>query len=555
MNTSPIRFAASRLWLGVAVALALALVTPLPRAASAATDDLFEGTNLLHLTITIPDEGIRTLERPRGRRGSEPKPKAEATVTDGQRVFTNVTVQLKGFTTYEPISGLPSLTLNFDKLAPDQKFHGLTKISLNNSLQDATRLHEKLSRELFAAAGVPVARADYALVTLNGRRLGLYVLTEGFDKHCLKRHFPRPDGNLYEGGVLKDIDQPLQLSPGRDPTNHAGVERLIAAARETDPDTRWRALNAALDLDRFLSMMAMETLLCHSDSYSMNRNNYRLYHDPATDKMVFMPHGMDRVLGTHRSPLHLPIVPPTLGLVARAVLSVPEGRRRHLERVGTLFTNLFDPDRLCRRVRELEARIATAKTDGPADGRFSKRPGASAAQDADNLCERLAGRAAEVKLQLTHAQDLRPAPTPAFNTEGIASLTDWTPRRSAAQPEPNFEMKAEAGVLHLRSTNQPLGAWLRSRVTLPAGNYRLAGAVHPTNAVTVFVRRYSTSRFELNERRMTGNELKDSFQVTPAGAPEEIEFLCHVQHESGETRFDPRSLKLIDDQQAGKNKP
>src|SRR6185436_16070515 len=136
--------------------------------------------------------------------------------------------------------------------------------------------------------------------------------------------------NLYEGGILKDIDQPLQLSPGKNPTNHAAVQRLISASREPDPEKRWRALEAALDMDRFLSMMAMETLLCHSDSYSMNRNNYRLYHDPTTDKLIFMPHGMDRVLGTHRSPLDLSVVPTMLGMVARAVISTPEGRRRHV---------------------------------------------------------------------------------------------------------------------------------------------------------------------------------------------------------------------------------
>ncbi len=74
--------------------------------------------------------------------------------------------------------------------------------------------------------------------------------------------------------------------------------------------------------------------------------------------MVFMPHGMDRILGTHRSSLDLAIVPPMLGLVARAAITTPEGRQRYLERAGFLFTNLFQPERLSQRVREIGAKMA-----------------------------------------------------------------------------------------------------------------------------------------------------------------------------------------------------
>ena len=31
------------------------------------------------------------------------------------------------------------------------------------------------------------------------------------------------------------------------------------------------------------------------DGYVMNRNNYRVYHDLDTGKMVFFPHGMDQM--------------------------------------------------------------------------------------------------------------------------------------------------------------------------------------------------------------------------------------------------------------------
>jgi len=544
--------------MNVAVATLIAglvLASSLAQAASqAAEDDIFHSTNLLRISIEIPAEGMRALRQSQSGRNGQPKTKTQATVVEGGRVYTNATVQLKGFTTFQPIDGLPSLTLNFDSAASKQKFHGLEKISLNNSLQDATRLHEKLSRELFAAAGVPVPQADYAVVTLNGRELGLYVLAEGFDKEFLRRHFQRTDGNFYEGGILRDIDQPLQLSPGKNPTNHSGVQRLISASREPDADRRWRALEAALDMDRFLSMMAMETILCHSDSYSMNRNNYRLYHDPATDKMVFMPHGMDRVLGTHRSPLELPVVPPSLGLVARAVLSTPEGCRRHVERVGVLFTNIFQPDRLCRRVLEIDARIISAKTNRPTEQWFDQRPGREAAHDAENLCERISRRAAELRLQFQHVAELiAPVPNARFDSNGLARLEAWKPKLRLGQPEIMCEAEVQDGqpILHLRAPNGPLTAALHATVNVPLGNYRLRGqlkvigAADATNFVSTTMLRYSTGRFDITRQHLNSWAIDFPFGVSEARTPDEIEFICEIRSDASEVWFDANSLRLV----------
>ena len=539
----------TRILSGLAVLL-LCLRSP---GAGALTDDIFQGTNLLRLSIDIPEEGRQELRAAHSTRNSAHKPEAQATVTEGGRAYTNVTVQLKGYTTFQGLNGRPSLTLDFNKHAPGQKFHGLTKISLNNSLQDVTRLNEKLSRELFTAAGVPVPQADYALLTLDGRELGLYVLVEGYDKTFLKHHFPRADGELYEGGTLTDIHRPLHLLTGQDHGGEGAVTRLVKAARQKDPGQRWRELNAALDMDRFLSMMAMETILCHSDSYSMNRNNYRLYHEPGTGKLIFLPHGMDRVLGMHRSSLDLPIVPPSLGLVARAVLSTPQGRRAQIDRVGTLFTNCFNPDQLCQRVRAMNARISEVKMNERPDGRFDRRPADSAEHDADDLCQRIAGRAAEIRFQLTYATELlAAAPTPEFDLDGAAHPAGWQPVRIVSQPEPSFEISIENEIIHLHSKHGSLAASLRCRVTLPVGSYHLSGHLEATNATGQFVRprlatlRYSSDRFDVNRQTLRASEIEFPFQVSEARAPEEIEFYCALDDESSDAWFDARSFTLVE---------
>src|SRR6185369_7291411 len=86
----------------------------------------------------------------------------KAKVKEGGRVYTNVAIHLKGAAgSFRPIDDNPGLTLNFDKFVHGQSFHGLDKFSLNNSVQDPSFLSEKICRELFEVAGVPVPRAAF----------------------------------------------------------------------------------------------------------------------------------------------------------------------------------------------------------------------------------------------------------------------------------------------------------------------------------------------------------------------------------------------------------
>src|SRR5207253_9336101 len=113
-----------------------------------------------------------------------------ATVREGDIVYTDVGIHLKGAAgSKRDLNDKPALTLNFDKFQDRQKFHGLDKIHLNNSVQDPSYMTELLCGELFRAAGVPAARTTHARVELNGRDLGLYVLKEGFTKTFLRRYF------------------------------------------------------------------------------------------------------------------------------------------------------------------------------------------------------------------------------------------------------------------------------------------------------------------------------------------------------------------------------
>ena len=127
----------------------------------------------------------------------------------------------------------------------------------------------------------------------HGRKLGLYVLVEAFNKQFLKRHFKNIQSNMYEGGFIGDIDAELEVSSGDHPNDQSALKTLVSAAQEPDRSKRFARLEQALEMDRFITFLAMEVLLVHWDGYSMNVNNYRIFHDLDSNRLVFLPHGLD----------------------------------------------------------------------------------------------------------------------------------------------------------------------------------------------------------------------------------------------------------------------
>jgi spore coat protein H len=320
--------------------------------------DLFTNCALHSLVIELSPTNLQRLR-------TEPRRKVPATVREGPRVYTNVAVHLKGaLGSFRGVDDKPGLSLNFGTWAPSQRFHGLRKVMLNNSVQDPSYLNEKLAGDLFRAAGVPTPRTSHALVELNGRRLGLYVLKEGFSKDFLGLYFSDVSGNLYDLnrgfydlGPGGDLPQRFRLDSGSGPPGMADLAKLIAACDEKDAAQRWSRLNGILDLRQFLSFMAMEITTCHCDGYSVYGHNFRLYHDPTSGKFSFIPNDLDRMFQECR--VH-PLNPGFSAKAAVAVFQTPEGRRQYTERCAWLCTNVFNLERLTNQVDRFAARLRPA---------------------------------------------------------------------------------------------------------------------------------------------------------------------------------------------------
>lgn len=283
---------------------------------------------------------------------STPREYVRATVRAGGQTYTNVGVHLKGVATFRPIDDQPSLTLHFSKFDRQQRFHGLRKIHLNNGKEDPTFIREAISAEMFEHAGLPATRVTHGRIRLNGRDLGPYVIKESFTKEFLARHFEDTGGNLYDSGFRLEVTSPLELLQGPKPEDRSDLQQLAAAAQDSSPARRWTGLARSLDTNNFSRYLAMQTLIANWDGYSFYRNNYRIYHDPDTDRLFFMPHGMDQTF----TQAGMPLFPARWeGLVARAYVSTAPGRAHYLQQVGLLYTNTWNANALVRRVNELAA--------------------------------------------------------------------------------------------------------------------------------------------------------------------------------------------------------
>jgi hypothetical protein len=435
--------------------------------------------------------------------------------------------------------------LNFEKSASGQSFHGLKKFSLNNSVQDPTFLNEKICRELFNAAGSPAARAGFASVQLNGRRLGFHVLTEGLNKQFLHQYFENVHGNLYQTHGNQEMTDPLEVNSGDDPKNDSGLRALAQAIKEENSVERWNRLEQTLDVKRFITFMALEMMLCHWDGYCMNQNNWRIFHDLGANKMVFIAHGMDQMFGTgtmllagEQSSAECPIYPPMHGAVAEAVMDTAVGRKLYLERLGELYTNLFRVDALLKRVDELSPVVqgVIAERGPTAVAAYQRR--------VDSLKAHIEERGKSLARQLADASKPR---DPRLSEP--VHLTGWMTRVQEGQPEfDKSSQESRENLLHISAAHsRAAGSW-RTRVQLEPGRYRFEGelrvkGVQPAAQGSGAGLRISGGR-PVNE--VSGSTewrpFAYEFQVT---GNREVEFICELRSIGGEAWFDAEKLQVM----------
>ncbi len=385
---------------------------------------------------------------------------AEATLTEatlaGPVIYQKVAVKLKGSAgSFQKLDAKPGMTLRFDKAKGDERFHGMTKIHLNNGAQDGTYLNEFIAGEMGRRAGVPASRCSHAFVELNGRDLGLYVVKEAFTQDFLTAFYKNTDGDLYDGGFCSEINENTEKDRGA-PNDKAGIKELIAASQEPDNAKRWERLGKILDVEKFISFCVLEDIVCHWDGYNFNRNNYRFYRDPDSGKFSFFLHGMDQVFGDE----NFPVMRGFDSLVGGAVMRCPQGAALYRARFDYLHKNLLVKEDWSARITTEGRRVREAIA--AKDGRWAK----AYENQINEARSKVARRITAIGKQL--GVPVKPV---VFDAKGALKIgPGWT--LQGTEGGQGDEVKIEnRDCLRLVATGAASPSW-RQTVRLEAGRYR-----------------------------------------------------------------------------------
>jgi hypothetical protein len=395
---------------------------------------------------------------------------------------------------------------------------------------------------MFNAADIPVPRVTHAMVELNGRDLGMFVLVEGWNKQFLKHHFADTGGNLYERvSGANEVNKRLEVKTGDTPDDRRALEALAAAAEETDLPKRWAALERTLDLDRFINGMALEIMIGHWDGYCRNQNNFRVFHDRPQNRLVFMPHGMDQLFGLKgRSFADTPLMPQMRGLVAAAIMETPEGRRRYVAALEELHARVFDVAALTNRVVETAARLhPLLLASDPAALRTNETLVASLLKRIPERHESLARQIAALK-------------TPWLpGGRELAEMPRWESKRDSGSP--NFGKQSGRLETNLQITGTGtitcIGSW-RTTLLLEPGRYRFEAqvAVEETKGKTIRPEGAASLRSSEGDEGASASLPQTTTNLThefTVATTRYVDLICQYRGNSGKAVFDGESFSLL----------
>ena len=223
----------------------------------------------------------------------------------------SVGIRLRGNTSRD--AQKKSFKLSFNTFIKGRRFNGLDKLNVNGEHNDPSISRSKLCWDMFQTIGMPASHAAHAALYIDDTYFGLYVLVEHVDEEFLKPRFVDPSGNLwkclwpadltYRGDQVsdyypyQDATRPYELKTNTEAYDYSKLARMIIALNQTSALTLEDSLEALLDVPEVLRYFALNILFGSWDDYWATMNNYYLYHEPAVDRLHWIPYDYDNTLG------------------------------------------------------------------------------------------------------------------------------------------------------------------------------------------------------------------------------------------------------------------
>jgi hypothetical protein len=202
----------------------------------------------------------------------------------------------------------PGLRVDFNRYVPAQEYGVYKSLVLDNLIQDASFLRERLSFAVFEAMGIPAPRNAFARFHVNGAYAGLYQVTEPISKPFLKERLGEESGNLfdYQYAFAWDfsfrgpdpaayVPSPFEPQTNEDHLDASGLVEFVRAINETPDEGFARAMESWLDVPRLVTYLAIENAVSEWDGFvgEEGTNNFYLYQYGGQRRFVFIPWDKD----------------------------------------------------------------------------------------------------------------------------------------------------------------------------------------------------------------------------------------------------------------------
>jgi len=230
-----------------------------------------------------------------------------ATLTVDGRTYRDVGVHFRGMSSYmmTPAGSKRSLNVTVDFVNEDQRLLGYRTLNLLNVNGDATFARPLLYSEI-ARRYVPVGKANYARLVINGENWGVYVNVEQFNTDFVQERFGTrrgarwkvPGSPFGQGGMAfigDDAQAYKSIYEIKSNDNARSWRDLIAMFKvltTTPLDKLEAALSPILDVDGVLKFLALEVALVNTDGYWARASDYNIYQDER-GKFHVIPHDVN----------------------------------------------------------------------------------------------------------------------------------------------------------------------------------------------------------------------------------------------------------------------
>jgi hypothetical protein len=210
-------------------------------------------------------------------------------------------IRLKGrIGSFRPLGEKSGFKIRFD-LDDRERFQGLRRMTLNNMVQDRSKIAEWTAYKIFRSMGLPAPRVGYVWVRVNDEDYGLYANIETPDNLFMQRWFWSTD-RVYEGAYGQDLIpdrlDDLQIDMG-EPDAGESLRPMMELLETRGPNELMTQGADLLDWPTVIAVFAVELYIGHWDGYAPTRNNYYIHLDD-DGRATWLPWGTDQTFRQQR---------------------------------------------------------------------------------------------------------------------------------------------------------------------------------------------------------------------------------------------------------------